>query len=885
MDNLKSAMAEPPAAPRGVPLDLAPLLQPYLRHGHLSLKVERLPSGARFSRGSNNADRTWSLTLNDIKGLLYIPPKGMDKPHTLSVRVLSLEEDYGATLALLDVQVSPANAVRLDDEAELARLRDEVAAKQAALVERENALAQQRGGAPGASRQQIEAAIAAARKVWEAELQKRLAEAAAAASAELERSRAAWHSEQEGRRAAASARAQEAVDKSRERTRQEVEAALAKAQQGWKSAEAARLAAAEAKWRQETEAAMAAATEKLRQAAEAQAASQAKAARERGDSAELARLREELASKQTALAKAEGAKAEIESAFKQAEESWKAAEARRQQDAAQAAGQAAERVKQIEAALAEAQKELKAARERAADPAELKKLREAVAAKDATLAKQEKELEALGAAAQKSAEKARDFAKQELQAALKKAEESWKSVEAQRMAAAEARRGEEAQAAAEAAARADAARGKLEAEIKALRAAAEKAKEDAKSELAAAVKRAEDGAKSAEAAKLAATEARVREELEPALAEAKSRAGRAEAALAERGKESKGGRKGDEAEAKRLRDELAANQALLAERDKALAEARAALDHEKGQHQQALWQAESAWRAEEAERVAAAEARFRDQSRQAITEATERFERAEAELKEERALARTVHNRGDDAEIRRLKDELAAIHTKLDQSDLALSEARNVAADAEARAAAESEAARAKLEEAQKAAAAAPRLTADPAEHDPSKAGKRRDGMRGRFANAIARQHHKQILRYGVRGGVAAAVLAGAVIVYPRAEAMVAKRWWPKVVTVTSSIKSISLFSGSTDEPAPPPVAKAEPAIPERRTVIAAASANVRNGPSPDAGVIATLLRGEEVSPVDHRGIWVQIRFGGDDVQHRQEGWVFGSLLKDEPAR
>ena len=109
---------------------------------------------------------------------------------------------------------------------------------------------------------------------------------------------------------------------------------------------------------------------------------------------------------------------------------------------------------------------------------------------------------------------------------------------------------------------------------------------------------------------------------------------------------------------------------------------------------------------------------------------------------------------------------------------------------------------------------------------------------------------------------------------------MVAKHLWPKLVSVASAINP---FTGGSEEAAPPPlVAKAEPALPEHRTVVAAASANVRAGPSPAAGVIATIYRGEQVSPVDHRGIWVQIRFGSDDPQHRQEGWVFGSLLKEE---
>jgi hypothetical protein len=40
----------------------------------ITLRVEGLPQLARLSAGQNNGDRTWSLSLDELEGLLYFPP-------------------------------------------------------------------------------------------------------------------------------------------------------------------------------------------------------------------------------------------------------------------------------------------------------------------------------------------------------------------------------------------------------------------------------------------------------------------------------------------------------------------------------------------------------------------------------------------------------------------------------------------------------------------------------------------------------------------------------------------------------------------------------------------------------------------------------------------
>ncbi|MCJ8138500.1 SH3 domain-containing protein [Falsirhodobacter halotolerans] len=56
---------------------------------------------------------------------------------------------------------------------------------------------------------------------------------------------------------------------------------------------------------------------------------------------------------------------------------------------------------------------------------------------------------------------------------------------------------------------------------------------------------------------------------------------------------------------------------------------------------------------------------------------------------------------------------------------------------------------------------------------------------------------------------------------------------------------------------------------------------NVRQGPSPQATVLSSLTRGEEISVVKVDGGWTLIRMEGDGV----EGWVSSSYLEQVPLR
>src|SRR5579863_2048556 len=205
VDDVRGAMANRMAPPGGIPLELGQLLAPYEHYRHLSLRVERLPVGARLSSGRNNGDRTWSLAVDELDGLTYIAAPGDRDAQTLAIRIFNLDGDYAQTIGIVEVTVAPGGAAAVVPasaaappsaapaavpapaaaDAELSRLREELTAAQAALATREKELADARSG----------------------------------------------------------------VEEARKGATAEAQAALRKAEESWKASEAARLGAAEAKWR------------------------------------------------------------------------------------------------------------------------------------------------------------------------------------------------------------------------------------------------------------------------------------------------------------------------------------------------------------------------------------------------------------------------------------------------------------------------------------------------------------------------------------------------------------------------------------------------------------------------------------------------------------
>jgi hypothetical protein len=526
VDDGRGARAEATAPRGGILLVLAPLLVPHRRHGQLSIRIERLPNGARLSKGQNNGDRTWSLRSDDLEDVLYQPPEGLADAHTLAIRILSLDADHAATLAVLDLPVSPADARVItppaaaaalssdptgQNDAELRRLRDQLTELTARLGVREAELAEARQklehmqSASGA-KQVVEAELASARAQWEAELKEKLAATEAEAANSLATSRDAWQAEQGGRFAELEKRADEQIQLAQQRWQQDAKAATAQAEANWKTGEAARLATAisqaEATWKAAEANRLATATSHAEASWKSSETTRYAAAEANWKAAEAARLA---------------------TAMSQAEATWKAGEAARhaaaevrwRDESMRALADAEARVKRTEAALAQARPE-------------------------------------------EQVQKARDAWQQEAKAALTKAEEAWKANEAARFASAEAGWRE------------DSRRALAEAEMRVAR--AETALE--RQEKGAPPPPVERNAKADENARLLSAETRRREQAERALADTRLRADQAEAALAQ----IQGKSQGDAIEIHVLHDELREVKAQLAVRESQLAQVRSSAE-------------------------------------------------------------------------------------------------------------------------------------------------------------------------------------------------------------------------------------------------------------------------------------------------------------------
>ncbi len=951
--DLKSVMAEPTAASGGIPLELAPLLSPYRRHGRLSLRVERLPDRARLSKGSRNDDRTWSLTPEDLDGLVYLPPKGVDAAHTLAIRIISVDGDYGATLAVRDFPISPGvvppaaapeaaapphRAADPGDAVALRRLRDEHASLQTALAARA-------------------AEMAAARTAWAAELEARLADAAAQAATTLEHSRAVWQAEQEARFAKAEARAQKRIDQAHERWQREAETALSKAEKTWEAGAAVRVAAIEAHWREqsarELAQARAQAEAELRAARTAweaeldqrlaDSAAQAASALEENRAAWHAEQEDRFA---TAQAQAqqnldqahERWQREADAALSRAEKAWKAGEAGRlaaleghwQEQSARALAAATASLGARETALAEMRQEVEQAlRSRQELEAELTVARttwqaeldarladaaaQAAAALDesraAWRAEQEARFAAAEARAQERLEQARDHWQREADAALSRAQEAWKATASARLAAVEAQwREQSARAVAAATSRFEQAEAALAearlqtealrdlgdyAEIQRLRdelAAMQAALRDREAEVAAARQNAVPAERTRETIEAELTAARTAWQ-----AEQDGRLAQVEAALAEARLQAEALRDlGDHAEIERLRDELAVMQAALRDRETEVAAARQnAVPAERTREtiEAELTAARTAWQAEQDGRFAQAEARAqerinearergrqeaealgREHTAQVLATATSRVEQAEAALAEARVEVEAMRNLADYAEAQRQRDAFVAMQSTLSERETELAQARSVIEDARVRWAAEVQAAIQKAQETWKVEEAQ-RLSAARVEWQ-------RDARWGAATKAIRRQRQAQIARRLVLGGALAASVAAAVVFYPRIAPMVGERVGPALAALTTKIGPLLHGVGIPAGSSPP-----EPVqVAEQHATIGVSVANVRAGPSTATAVITTLPRDIEVTPVERRGSWVHIRIGGDDGTHTQEGWIYGSFLTDAGA-
>ncbi len=458
-------VAASPVAQRGIPLDLRPLLSPYKGKGRLTLRVERMPRAARLSAGRNNGDNTWSLTLDELEDLEYLLPEGSTNAHTLALRVVSRDDVGASTLVVLDLPISPdANgsapaenrrstpkvAISSGDKIQVGLLRDELVKEADALAARESDLADMRRRMERAEAEITlkDNALADALAARKAEIDTRIAALTAQAATDLERSRNTWQAEQNDRITELAASEETRMARARESWRREMQEAFSKTESSWKAGEAERLAAAEKRWQAQANKAL------------ADAQSAVDALRNESET-EHRRLRDDLAQARAIVAERDAELTRMRSAIDAAHQreqqqlgaalsKAEAAETRRYKKSAGAIAELTIRCERAEAVLADARSQLEAEARPGTDDAELRQVRDAFAATQATLAEREQDLVKASAAI----EAAHQREQERTEAARSKAEVTWRANEAERLAAAERQwRGEHSKHLAEAKAR------------------------------------------------------------------------------------------------------------------------------------------------------------------------------------------------------------------------------------------------------------------------------------------------------------------------------------------------------------------------------------------------------------------------------------------------
>jgi Bacterial SH3 domain len=415
--------------------------------------------------------------------------------------------------------------------------------------------------------------------------------------------------------------------------------------------------------------------------------------------------------------------------------------------------------------------------------------------------------------------------------------------------------------------------------------------------------------KDAEAARFAEAEAKWREQSQKLLAELHAQA---EAAH-------------DQAERdiKTLRDEVAALRLSLKDREASFAKATSDHDQARAHWQQeshtALSNAEQAWKTAEATRLAGAEAKWREQSTQALAAL-----RAESDKARESA----------EETIRGLQDQMSAIQSTLAERDTALAEAavETQRARDQARQELDTVLAKAKAwqaEEAQRLAAAEAkwkqqssaalaeaqaryqaaegalvtvRLEADRARSNATggSINAPKSGDRSVFGTkAAAREPEPVAIRLPTREArgqakqeqivlqphrmledphapkkrglgrdllVVAALAVVVIVAYPRIEPLIPEPWRSNIAALTGGFKSSA-------------------SVAAQGSAVVARDVNLRVGPSTTANIISTLPQGLNVATLARRDEWTFVEVGADSRNPQpRRGWVFSSFLKEGTA-
>ncbi|MDH3702120.1 MAG: SH3 domain-containing protein [Alphaproteobacteria bacterium] len=170
--------------PVGIPLKIAPELPKNHNFERFSLKVEGMMSGARLSRGQTTGDTAWSLSLDDLGDLLYLPPSADFAPHSVQVRLIGYEDDFASTVSLTDYEIKPTDSVPIPASEPAASAAPAGVSTSTVTDQLDKAIREAREKAGAGTAGAASGDIAAARAEWEKKASEREAALKVALEAE-----------------------------------------------------------------------------------------------------------------------------------------------------------------------------------------------------------------------------------------------------------------------------------------------------------------------------------------------------------------------------------------------------------------------------------------------------------------------------------------------------------------------------------------------------------------------------------------------------------------------------------------------------------------------------------------------------------------------------
>jgi hypothetical protein len=328
--------------------------------------------------------------------------------------------------------------------------------------------------------------------------------------------------------------------------------------------------------------------------------------------------------------------------------------------------------------------------------------------------------------------------------------------------------------------------------------------------------KAEQAWKTAEAARFVEAEAKWKSHSDQTLAALRTEADKA--------------RESAEGTIRGLQEQISAVQATLAEREAALAGA--ALDAERTREQtrqelDAVLAKMKTWQAEETQRLAAAEAKWKQQSAAALTEAQSRYQAAEGALVQLRIESDRARSNATGGSITAPKSgDRSVFGTKA--------------------AAREPEPVAIRLPTREARGQAKEQIVLQP--------------------HRVLEDPHPHKKRGMGRDLLVVAVLAIVVIVaYPRIEPLIPEPWRSNIASLTGDFGSASVAA--------------------QGSAVVIRDVNLRVGPSTSANIVSTLPQGLNVATLARRDEWTFVEVGADSRNPQpRRGWVFSSFLKDEAA-